>query len=93
MDSPYRTIMNIVQCADCLDAATDTVGRSYNKGKKIDDFVSELREGAGTRYAPWLADLFEKKEVRADIKYLLSEGRMRNYRETYSLLRNVQDNG
>ncbi len=93
MDSPYRTIMNIVQCADCLDAATDTVGRSYNKGKKIEDFTAELREGAGTRYAPWLADLFEKEEVRSDIKYLLSEGRMRNYRETYSLLKNVQDNG
>ena len=89
-DSKYKTIIDLVQCADCLDAATDTVGRSYNKGKNIAGFMGELKEGCGTRYAPWLYELFEHEEVRADIEYLLDKGRKNNYRETYSLLRNVQ---
>lgn len=90
-DSRYKTIIDIVQCADCLDAATDTVGRSYNRGKTVEDYMEELKEGSGTRYAPWLYDLFCRPEVREDIEYLLTDGRKRNYRETYSLLRNVQE--
>ena len=88
-DSPYKTIIDIVQCADCLDAATDSVGRSYNKGKTIDDFMDELKEGSGTRYAPWLYDLFLHKDVYSDLVYLLDEGRKINYRDTYSILRDV----
>ena len=76
-----------------MDAATDTVGRSYNKGKSMEDFIRELREGAGTRYAPWLPDLVERKEVYEDIKRLLTQAREINYRDTYSLLKDVQEKG
>ncbi len=89
--SPLKTIIDIVLCADCLDAATDTIGRSYNRGKTIDDFVEELKEGTGTRYAPWLIELFSKEMVRADLEYLLTEGREQNYRGTYDLLKSVHD--
>ena len=91
--SPYKTVIDIVLCADCMDAATDTVGRSYNKGKSMEDFIRELREGAGTRYAPWLPDLVERKEVYEDIKRLLTQAREINYRDTYSLLKDVQEKG
>ena len=30
--SPVKTVIDLVLCADCLDAATDTVGRSYSHG-------------------------------------------------------------
>ena len=73
--------------ADCLDAATDTVGRSYNKGKTFDDYEKEIEEGAGTHYAPFLVELFSRPEVREDIIYLLGEGRNRMYRELYMLLK------
>ena len=85
--SPYKTIIDIVLAADCLDAATDTVGRSYNRGKTFDDYEQEIKEGAGTHYAPFLVDLFERKEVREDIIYLLGGGRNRMYRELYMLLK------
>lgn len=85
--SPYKTIIDIVLAADCLDAATDTVGRSYNKGKTFDDYEKEIEEGAGTRYAPFLVELFARPEVRTDIVYLLGEGRGRMYRELYMLLK------
>lgn len=89
-DSPYKTIIDIVCCADCLDAATDTIGRSYNRGKTIDDFEQELIEGSGTRYAPFLAELLQNEDVKKDLTYLLREGRRTNYRDTYFLLRDVQ---
>ncbi len=73
--------------ADCLDAATDTVGRSYSKGKVFSDFEKEVIEGAGTHYAPFLVDLFKQPELREDIDYLLNEGRNKLYRETFRLLK------
>ncbi|MCR5250585.1 MAG: HD domain-containing protein [Lachnospiraceae bacterium] len=89
--SPYKTVIDLVLCADCLDAATDSVGRSYNKGKTLSDFMDELREGAGTRYAPWLPSLMEKEGVFSDVEYLLTTARAINYRDTYTLLKDVQE--
>lgn len=88
--SPLKPIIDIVHAADCLDAATDSVGRSYREGKTLDEYLAELREGAGTRYAPWLCELTAMPEVRADLEYLLSGGRQNNYRNTYYLLREMQ---
>ncbi len=92
-ESPYKTVIDLVLCADCLDAATDTVGRSYNKGKTLADFLEELREGSGTRYAPWLVPLIEDEKVFQDVEYILQKGRNANYEETYELLREVEDRG
>ena len=92
-ESRYKVIIDLVQCADCLDAATDSVGRSYNRGKRLSDFMKEIYEDSGTRYAPWLPDLLEKKEVYEDVEYMLSQGRGRQYRETFNLLKDVQENG
>ncbi len=91
VDLPERVIINLVTCADCLDAATDTVGRSYNTGKTVDDFVSELKDGCGTRYAPYLEQLFSRPEVVEDIEFMLKEGRDENYLETYMLLNAVRE--
>ena len=89
--SKVKTIIDLVLCSDCLDAATDTIGRSYNRGKTMDDFLGELKEGSGTRYAPWLVDLISQEEVKADLEFLLKEGRERHYRSTYHLLKNVHE--
>ena len=85
-----KTIIDIVNCADCMDAATDTVGRSYNIGKTLDDFLAELHAGAGTRYSPYLSELLTHQEVRDDLDYLLAIGRQNNYQNTYLLLKRVQ---
>ena len=92
-DSPVKVIIDLVQCADCMDAATDSVGRSYNKGKTIDDYVKEVREGSGERYAPWLLDLFDREDVRADMDFLLTTGRAETYRDTFVLLKGVKEKG
>ncbi|MEE3409241.1 MAG: hypothetical protein VZQ95_07620, partial [Erysipelotrichaceae bacterium] len=56
-DSPFEPLVDIVTVADCMDAATDSIGRSYNRGKTLDEYIDEVRAGSGTRYAPWLADI------------------------------------
>ena len=88
--SPYRTVLAIVACADCLDASTDTVGRSYKEGKTFDHFLSEVHAGNGTRYAPYMAELLADMDVRADMEMLLAKGRDENYREAYRLLSRYQ---
>ena len=84
-----KTVLSVITCADCLDAATDAVGRSYKPGKTLEIFLEELREGSGTRYAPWLAELMENGDVREDIQAILSEGRDDNYRKAYRFLEGI----
>ena len=88
---PEKVIIDIVCCADCLDAATDSVGRSYNRGKTMDDFIGELKEGAGTRYAPYLPELFDNKELRRDLRFLLQQGRRSSYSKVYRQLKDLTD--
>lgn len=86
-----NTIVDIISCADCMDAATDRVGRSYNKGKTLDQYIREVDEGSGTQYAPYMDELLHVPAVRKDLEYLLSTGRQSVYRDTYRLLCRVQD--
>lgn len=84
-----RLIVDIVACADCLDAATDTVGRSYKQGKTLDDFIAELKDGLGTRYAPFLMELFEDPKVYKELQTILSDGRDDKYRHTFTVLKEM----
>ena len=88
-DSPYKPVIDVVMVADCMDAATDRVGRSYSRGKTLEEFVREVEEGAGTRYAPYVAEILRKPETYADIEYLLAEGRKQIYKDTFAILKDM----
>ncbi len=90
-DLPEKVISDIVTVADCLDASTDTVGRSYNRGKTFEELREELVHGKGKRYSPDVVELFFIPEVVEDIRYLLAHGRDANYLETYILLNSVRE--
>ncbi len=92
-DLPEKTVTELVACADGLDAATDSIGRAYADTHTIDDFITELKEGAGTRYAPYLPELLEDPEVRKDLEYLLLSGRSNNYTATCRQLISLGDLG
>ena len=81
-----RAFIDITCCADGLDAATDTVGRSYKKGKSFEEVRDEFDAGSGTRYAPYVVDLLHRPDVEEDIKRILTEGREENYRQAYRFL-------
>ena len=84
---PDRTVIAVVACADCLDAATDSIGRSYKEGKQLERYLREVREGSGTRYAPYLDELLRDEGVVRELTYLISGGRDENYRKTYRILK------
>lgn len=79
-------VVALIACADCLDASTDMVGRSYKDGKTLARFKEELDAGSGTKYAPYIAALFEDEAVCTDVEALIAIGRDDNYRETYRIL-------
>lgn len=57
--SPYRFMIDIVTLCDCMQAATERVGRNYRQEKSFEKVMGELREGAGTRYNPDLVKLID----------------------------------
>ncbi len=48
--SPLYSIIDIVTIADCLEAATDKIGRNYSRVKHFDDIFRSMRAEGGTRY-------------------------------------------
>lgn len=57
--SPYRFMIDIITLCDCMQAATERVGRNYKQEKSFEKVMEELREGAGTRYNPDLVKLID----------------------------------
>ena len=82
-----EVLVSTLCVADCLDAATDSVGRNYKNAKDLDDYIGELIEGRGTRYADYLVDLIQEEDVYNEIADLLEKAREENYEKTYYLLK------
>ena len=57
--SPKRILIDIVTLCDCMQAATERLGRNYKTEKSFESLMQELREGAGTRYNPHLVSLID----------------------------------
>jgi HD-GYP domain-containing protein (c-di-GMP phosphodiesterase class II) len=78
--------VNILEAADSIDAATDSIGRSYHNVKTLEEILEEFEKESGTRYAPYIAELLEQDSVCEDLEYFLGEGRQKNYDRTFGLL-------
>ncbi len=82
--SPYKAIIDLITVADCVDAATDILGRNYVKGKDFVTVYKELEAGSGTLYNPDIVSLIgQNKSLFEDLEYLTSEGRYEVYYRTY----------
>lgn len=57
--SPFRFMIDIITLCDCMQAATERVGRNYKQEKSFEKVMEELRKGAGTRYNPDLVKLID----------------------------------
>jgi HD-GYP domain-containing protein (c-di-GMP phosphodiesterase class II) len=82
----FPVCVNILEAADSIDAATDSIGRSYHNVKTLEEILEEFEKESGTRYAPYIADLLEQESVCEDLEYFLGEGRQKNYDRTFGLL-------
>ena len=91
--SEYRIFTDIVTVADCLDAATDTVGRSYTGSKTPDMIINEIIEGGGTRYNPDIAALLSDGDLRNEIIYILDKIRKETYKKNFGVLKEFLKDG
>ncbi len=83
--SKIRTIIDLITICDCIDAATDILGRNYAKGKSFLEVLNELKEQSGTRYNPKIVDYIASDTILIEqITNLTTQGRKDVYFETYS---------
>ena len=64
--SPYRTLIDIITLSDCMQAATEQVGRNYKGEKTFDTVMEEFRQQAGTRFNPDLVRFIDEHADLAD---------------------------
>lgn len=85
--SPCRIFIDIITVSDCIDAATDTLGRNYTKAKNFYDILEELNAEKGTRYSPDIIDLLNEDSSLSECLYDLTiKGRLSIYNKIYSLI-------
>ena len=83
--SPYRTIIDLITICDCIDAATDHLGRNYRTAKTLEQVLDELAAGKGTRYNPDLVDfILNSTDLQDKLRYFVTDGRLDIMYEAYS---------
>ena len=83
--SPMRIMIDIVTLSDCMQAATERVGRNYKGEKTFDTVMAEFRRDAGTRYNPDLVAFIDAHQDVADkLANLVNEGWAEIYYQIYS---------
>ncbi len=83
--SRVHFLIDLFKICDCMEAATDDIGRIYGKVKTIDEFIDELEFGAGHIYNPDIVDIIGKDEqLKNDLGYICSAGRIAVYYEAYN---------
>lgn len=78
-----QVIIDILTVADSLDAATDNIGRCYANGISFSELVQQLFDGSGTRYAPYVTDLFRNPDFYRYLEKHLPNWRQDAYYEAY----------
>lgn len=78
--SPYFPIINIVTICDCMDAATENIGRNYHRPKSFDAVLKEFDEESGERYDPQLINQIHSDSLLYDlINATVNIGRYNHY--------------
>ena len=83
--SPKRILIDIITLSDCMQAATERVGRNYKHGKTFDMVMEEFRRDAGTKYNPDLVKFIDSHEdVARDLAVLVGDAWVDIYFSIYS---------
>ena len=78
-----KGIVDVLTVADALDAATDNIGRCYNRAKPLRTLVGELQAQSGTRYAPDVVALFRDETFCEALAKKLDAERKKVYLHVY----------
>ena len=81
--SPVRAMIHIIAVADALTTGTDEVGSRYRAPKPFQEVLRELRDGAGTQYAPFVVDLLKAPARQEELEAALARWTPEAYRALY----------
>ncbi len=80
LNSPVKLIIDVITVADSIDAATDSVGRSYASEKTLSHLKDDLLSQIGNRYSPFVAEIvFNNQELYNSIEEILTDYRYSIY--------------
>ena len=83
--SPMRILIDIVTLSDCMQAATERLGRNYKGEKTFDTVMTEFRRDAGVRYNPDLVAFIDAHpDVAGKLAELINDGWVEIYYNIYS---------
>lgn len=83
--SPKRILIDIITLSDCMQAATERIGRNYKEGKTFDMVMEEFRKGAGTKFNPDLVKFIDTHDdVAHDLAVLINDAWVDIYFRIYS---------
>lgn len=83
--SPKRILIDIITLSDCMQAATERIGRNYKTGKTFDMVMEEFRRDAGTKYNPDLVKFIDAHDdVARDLAVLINDAWVDIYFSIYS---------
>lgn len=86
--SPYRIIVDLITICDCIDAATDAIGRNYKKNKNMEEVLAEMEADKGLRYNPDLVDIMTGSPgLIKEMNYITGEGRLELMYHAYNEFR------
>ncbi len=87
-----KAILDIIALADKLD---EVIQKIENSGEivNVDTINAAVEKRQEGDYAPYLEKLLTIPEVRRDLEFLLTDGRENIFRDTYVMLKEVQDRG
>lgn len=82
--SPYFPIICLVALCDCMDAATENIGRNYHTPKSFETVMDEFNSLMGEQFHPALLKFINSEpDVHAKMKQIVSDGRYDNYYKLY----------
>jgi hypothetical protein len=81
--SRFRFIIDIITAADCIDAATDRIGRSYQRNRTLAEVAQEIKDQANTRYSPLVAAALESEDLLEELHRIVTDWRRQVYYRAY----------
>lgn len=83
--SRYFPIICIVSVTDCLDAATENIGRNYHTPREFEDVLKEFRTLSGEQFNPELLEFIDNDSVTYNkMKLIVDDGRLESYYSLYN---------
>lgn len=90
--SPKKVFIDLITICDCLDAATDTLGRNYTSAKTFDQIMAELQAGAGSSYSDVLVNFISGSgKLKDELAELIEKNRGQVYYDVYSMVDKMSD--